>query len=394
MVASDDLGVVVIGAGITGLTTAIAVGRLGIPVLVVERDTAPRESGTALSLWPNTLAALGTIGLSQAIREIGSEEPGGVICEWTGREILRLDQSRLDRRLGTPTLIVHRGELQRVLVGAAERIPLRLGTSAERVREEGDRCVVDLSDGEQLRASAVLGCDGIHSVTRQVTANPPPRYTGRTSWRAVLDDASDLVSGARLSVGRGKQFIASRMSGGRIYWAADVAMPEGANRALGDKKAFLLESFAGWHDPTGQLIDRTAEDQLVTADIYDSVPRALAVGRVALLGDAAHPMTPDLGQGACQGMEDGVILAQCMAGAADPAAALTDYQGIRLRRVRSMVRESRRIGQLATLEGEFGNSVRNAGVRCIPGWLNRKLIARYASEAAFLDSLPGSHGSA
>ncbi len=387
---SSDVGVVVIGAGITGLTTAVAIGRLGVPVLIVERDAALRESGTALSLWPNALAALGRIGLSRPIREIGSEEPDGVICEWTGRQILRLDQSRLDRRLGMPTLVVHRADLQSVLLGAAEGIPMRLGTSVERVRAEGDRCAVDLSNGEQLRASVVLGCDGIHSVTRQMTTNPPPRYTGRTSWRAVLDDASDLVSEARLSVGRGKQFITSCMSGGRIYWAADVAMPEGANRALSDKKAFLLESFAGWHEPTSELIDRTTEEQLVTADIYDSVPRTLAVGRVALLGDAAHPMTPDLGQGACQGIEDGVVLADCMARAADPVAALADYQRIRLRRVRSMVRESRRIGQLATMEGDVANLIRNAGVKRIPGWLNRKLIARYASEAAFLASLPGS----
>ena len=128
---SSDVGVVVIGAGITGLTTAVAIGRLGVPVLIVERDAALRESGTALSLWPNALAALGRIGLSRPIREIGSEEPDGVICEWAGRQILRLDQSRLDRRLGMPTLVVHRADLQSVLLGAAEGIPMRLGTSVE-----------------------------------------------------------------------------------------------------------------------------------------------------------------------------------------------------------------------------------------------------------------------
>jgi 2-polyprenyl-6-methoxyphenol hydroxylase-like FAD-dependent oxidoreductase len=218
--------------------------------------------------------------------------------------------------------------------------------------------------------------------------NPPPRFTGRTSWRAVLDNASDLVSGACLTAGQGKQFIASHLRGGLIYWAADVGLPEGANEAMVDKKAFLLRSFAGWHDPIAELIDRTDEDQLVIADVFDSIPNHLVRGRIALLGDAAHPMTPDLGQGACQGIEDGVVLAACLARASDIDVALADYETARLRRVRMMVRESRRLGLIATAESGIVSKMRNGLVAHMPDWLNRKLVARYASEASFKKTLP------
>jgi 2-polyprenyl-6-methoxyphenol hydroxylase-like FAD-dependent oxidoreductase len=151
---------------------------------------------------------------------------------------------------------------------------------------------------------------------------------------------------------------------------------------------FLLRSFSGWHDPITELVDRTAEEQLVIADVFDSIPRRLYRGRIALLGDAAHPMTPDLGQGACQGIEDGVVLAACVTRAPTVDSALADFEAARLQRVRMMVRESRRLGRIATSDSESVPKVRNGLVAHMPGWLNRKLVARYASEASFLRTLP------
>jgi 2-polyprenyl-6-methoxyphenol hydroxylase-like FAD-dependent oxidoreductase len=385
---SEEADVLVVGAGIAGLTAAIALHQAGISVRIIERARALTPAGGALTIWPSAQAALARIGLAEAVADIGYQEPNGTICDWSGRVITRLDQGRLHERLGTPTLSVHRGDLQRVLLDAAFRVPVRLDTPAKQVGSDGDGPFVELLDGEMLRATVVLASDGVWSVARRLTDNPTPRYTGRTSFRAVLDHSDDLVGEACLSAGRGMQFISSPMAGGRTYWAADIGMPEGTNEALADRKGALLEAFAHWHSPVPQLIERTPAELLVIADVYESVPKTLRVGRIALLGDAAHPMRPDLAQGACQGIEDGVVLAACLAGDDNPGAALANYEAARLRRVRSMVRESRRLNQLATTRSGVLLKFRNIGVAHMPKWLNRNLVARYASERAFLRTVP------
>lgn len=254
--------------------------------------------------------------------------------------------------------------------------------------------MVTLADGHQVIGMVVLACDGLRSVAHPLCHNPEPRFSGRSSWRAVIDNAPSLVTSARLTVGEGKQFIASPTRNGWTYWAADVGLPEGANELLIDRKAFLSRSFAGWHPPIADLIDRTDEQQLVIADIYDSIPDRLVSGPVALLGDAAHPMTPDLGQGACQAIEDGVIVAECLARRpSQPVEALAEYQCHRLPRVRSLVRESRRIGALAVTHSTVLSVIRDIAVGHLPEWANGRLVARYASETSFLRTLPGgSHG--
>jgi 2-polyprenyl-6-methoxyphenol hydroxylase-like FAD-dependent oxidoreductase len=136
------------------------------------------------------------------------------------------------------------------------------------------------------------------------------------------------------------------------------------------------------------LIEATRSDELVIADVYDAIPKTLTAGRVALLGDAAHPMTPDLGQGACQGIEDGVVIAACLSQRSDPIVALANYEDARLRRVRSMVKGSRRLNHLATAESSIVSALRNAGTAHIPAWLNRNLVAHYASVSAFRKKLP------
>jgi 2-polyprenyl-6-methoxyphenol hydroxylase-like FAD-dependent oxidoreductase len=204
----------------------------------------------------------------------------------------------------------------------------------------------------------------------------------------VLDDAADLVPSATLTVGEGNQFIAGRLRDGAIYWAADVGLAEGANAAMGDHRGFLLNVFKTWHEPIPDLIERTTNDELVIADFYDSIPRNLVVGHVAVLGDAGHPMTPDLGQGACQAIEDAVVLAECLRTIGDRKDALAQYEALRLRRVRSIVRGSRRLGRLATAKSPPAVAIRDFIARHLPASLNAQITARVASEAAFSRTLP------
>jgi len=385
---SISTDVVIVGAGIAGLTAAVALDQAGIDVQVLERSTALTQAGTALSLWPNALAALEHIGMRQAVTSIGIPEPAGVVRDTSGSVLITVNQNLLSHDLGSQTLIVRRSDLQHLLLDAASHLPIRLKTSAEHIGLEEDSVNVALAGGESLRSSVVLACDGIRSIARALVDNPRLTYRGRTSWRALLDDASALAPAATLTVGGGNQFIAGPLRDGAVYWAADVGLPEGANAALTDRRSFLLEVFSTWHDPIPELIALTANDRLVIADLYDSMPRTLTQGRLALLGDAAHPMTPDLGQGACQGIEDAVVLAACMRNIDNPLSALVKYESLRLPRARRIVRSSRRLGQLATSKSAVVVGVRNRVSRHIPQSINARIAARFASENAFRRTLP------
>lgn len=386
--SSLDAQVVIVGAGIAGLTAAIALDKIGVSPIVIERASALTQAGTALSLWPNALAALGRLGLREDVTKVGLPEPAGEVRDSSGKVLFTVNQERLARDLGSRTLIVRRPDLQLLLLDAAAHLPIRLNTRARRILPGADSVAVDLADGQSLRASIVLACDGIGSIARSLVNNPPLVFRGRTSWRALLSDPSHLSEVATLTVGEGKQFITGPLRGGATYWAADVGLPEGANSSMTDRRGFLLDVFAGWHAPIPELIDLTADDQLVTADLYDSAPRHLRVGRVGLLGDAAHPMTPDFGQGACQGIEDAVVFAACLAASPGPVDALQRYESLRLRRVRSIVRGSRRLGQLATTTSPVVVGIRNLVGRHLPSSVNARITAGIASERAFERTLP------
>ena len=388
MTESGGADVVIIGAGIAGLTVAIALDRAGFGVQVVERASALTQAGTALSLWPNALAALEHIGLRDAVTDIGIPEPAGVVRDSTGKVLITVNQELLSQDLGSQTVIVRRSDLQHLLLEAAAHLPIRLNTAAVHVQLEGSSVAIALADGQSLRASVALACDGIGSIVRPLFDNPPLAYRGRTSWRALLDTGSPLAPVATLTVSGGNQFIAGPLPDGAVYWAADVSLPEGANAVMTDRLAFLTDTFAAWHHPIPELIAMTDNDRLVIADFYDSIPRTLVRGRVALLGDAAHPMTPDLGQGACQGIEDAVVLAACMRRADDPELALASYETLRLPRVRAVVRGSRRLGQLATAKSVAVVGLRNLLSRHMPSSANARITARFASEDSFRRTLP------
>lgn len=155
----------------------------------------------------------------------------------------RLDHAWQQRHPSVPPVIVHRADLQHLLLDAAAGIPMRLHAPARRVSTANGAGVVELANGERLLADVVLGCDGVHSIARAVVNNSQPRYRGLTTWRAVLDDSACLVSDGWLTIGDGKQFIASSLRRGATYWAAALRMPAGENEALADKRRLLQEAF-------------------------------------------------------------------------------------------------------------------------------------------------------
>jgi 2-polyprenyl-6-methoxyphenol hydroxylase-like FAD-dependent oxidoreductase len=380
--------VLIVGAGIAGLTCGIALQRIGADVGIVERAADLAEIGAGISLWPNALAALGELDMEAAVAAEGIEFASGNIRRPTGEPFNIFEPELMRRYFDGMPVMMHRADLQRILLNAADKIDISLGTRCESLVVRGEEVKVRLSDGSTRSADVVVGADGVHSAVRASVEPSQPRYVGLSAWRAVISTAA-AVQDSWLSVGHGKQFLATPLSGGRTYVSGLLPMPEGVFGELPHLGPFLNESFRHWHEPIAQLIDDTPEDAYIRGDLYDRPrPSQLCWNRVVLIGDAAHPVTPDLGQGGCLAIEDAAVLARCFELAAEVPRALELYEQARLPRVRTIVFESHWTGKVFASPNPVIELIRSAILRGMPTGARLRHLARYASRDAFLKSLP------
>jgi 2-polyprenyl-6-methoxyphenol hydroxylase-like FAD-dependent oxidoreductase len=383
--------VAVVGAGIGGLTAAIALSRVGCDVLVVERARTLAAVGAGISLWPSGLAALAEIGLEAAVVERGAEFASLAICTSAGAILNSFDRVAVEQRLGGLGVMMRRADLQQVLATAAGHVPIQLGVGCERVTGSATGASLSLSDGRILSADIVVGADGLRSQVRESVAPGAPKYTGLTSWRAVIDE--DLgVYDAWLSVGSGKQFLASPLPDSRTYVSGLLPAPAGAGGAIANTVECLRDAFRGWHDPIPRLIEAHDTDCYWTDVYHRRAPTRLVWSRIVLIGDAAHPMTPDLGQGGGQAIEDAVVLAQCVDASATVDEALRRFEDARLQRVRRVVRDSRRIGRLLATPRRTSAVARDLALRLTPHQTRLSLLAAHAGRSAFEANPAAVHG--
>ena len=362
--------VVVVGAGIGGLTTAVALQRAGIEVTVLERAPELREVGAGLSLWPNAVAALRRIGLGPAVEQAGARVRRTELRDWRGHVIHASSTEDVEARFGAPVLMVHRADLLAVLRAALDQDAVQLGVEVAAVEQDGAGVRVHRTDGQIHSADVAIGADGLHSVVRAaVLADGLPTYSGLTAWRAVVK-VDDEVAGrvtAGETWGDGSIFGMQSLPGNRVYWYAAMRAPEGARARRGMEKEALVEQFGSWHVPILEVIGATPDDVVLRTDLYDRSPtQRLASGRVALLGDAAHPMLPYLGQGACQAIVDGVVLAQEVARTDDPVPALAGYSRKRQSQTAAAVTQSRLMSRVAHVRPLPAVVARNVILRVTP----------------------------
>ena len=358
----------VIGGGIGGMAAGIALLRAGIAAVVVERAQRLEEVGAGLTLAPNALCALDLLGLGEHVRAVGSSGNALVVRTARGRTLM---SPRLDP--GQVIVGVHRSALQETLREALGADALRLRETLESFAQQDDDVVARLEDGREERGDVLIGADGIGSAVRaQLLADGPPRYAGYAGWRAVVEVPPGLVQRGTFSEswGRGLRFGIVDIGGGRVYWFVSETCREGSWERPGVKSEFLRR-FRGWHAPVESLIEATPEEAITVTGIYDRPPaRRWGVHRTTLLGDAAHPMTPNIGQGACQALEDAVVLARCLSDAPGPEG-LRQYERLRIPRTSALVRRSRQLGALAQTSKPPLTLLRDTLVRATPARVQR-----------------------
>ncbi|WP_432865918.1 FAD-dependent monooxygenase [Microbispora rosea] len=366
---------VVVGAGIGGLTAALALAHKGWEVTVLERAASIEPVGAGLAVAPNALRALDVIGAGDEVRKLSAIQGRGGIRLPDGRWLARTTAEDAAARYGDPIVLLTRAALVGILAGRLPQGALRVNSRVESVDPATGRVAVR-GTAETIEADLVVAADGIRSRTRSALfpGHPEPVYAGVTSWRAIVPPAGE--TGASETVfasetvlasetwGRGLIFGVMPLAGGQVYCYATAAVPPGLRAA--DERDELLRLFGRWHDPIPALLDAADPAAVLRHDIHslDTPLPAFHAGRVALLGDAAHPMTPNLGQGACQAMEDAVVLADRVS-PGDPATGLAVYSRERLARTTPIVRRSRSIGRLTRWRNPLAVALRDGAMRAV-----------------------------
>ncbi|WP_043842949.1 FAD-dependent monooxygenase [Amycolatopsis taiwanensis] len=359
-----DRQAIIVGGGIGGLAAAIALSRRGWRVSVLERASRITAAGSGLSIWPNGLRALDGLGVGEEVRSRALVDTEGGIRDTRGRWLSKTDTDEMARRHG-PLVAIHRADLLEILQATLPPGVVHLGETVSEIAEDNGATTVAHTSGVS-RADLVVGADGIHSMVRRALwpQAAAPRYAGYTAWRTVVHPGTRPRSGGE-TWGSGEIFGIVPLGDGRIYVFAGASTPEG-QRSTDGELAELHRRFDSWHDPIPALLDAAEPEAVLRHDIYHLPDlKSFVRQRVALLGDAAHAMTPNLGQGANQALEDAVTLAEVV-DHAEPDLALASYDRLRRPRTQSLARQSRRMGSLAHLASPAAALVRNTVMRLAP----------------------------
>jgi 2-polyprenyl-6-methoxyphenol hydroxylase-like FAD-dependent oxidoreductase len=350
---------IVVGGGIAGLSVAIALRRAGHEVVVLERAPRIDPVGAGITLFANAMGALDRLGVRKAVATRGAASTHSAILTREGRELTRVPSDLLEGTIG-----LHRADLQAELAAAAG--DMRLGAEVTAVEQSDDGVVAKGADGSEERGDLLVGADGLNSVVRSAIADARPRYAGYTAWRGV---SSVPVEPGRLteSWGVGERFGLVDIGRRRTYWFATKNAPEGEPDEREGRKAEIHRRFSGWHEPIAAVIEASDETAILRNDVYDLEPLPRwSDGRIVLVGDAAHAMTPGVGQGAAQALEDAVALADRLVRSDELSAALAEYESIRRPRTEAVLKMSRRIDKAAQLASPVAWRFRNTILRRMP----------------------------
>ncbi|MUL81321.1 MULTISPECIES: FAD-dependent monooxygenase [unclassified Mycolicibacterium] len=362
--------VAVVGAGIGGLTAAIALRAKGIDVEIYEAAPEPRATGTALGIAGNATKVLRALGIDLATDAHCSALEHFDLRTARGPLIRALPGSAITAELGHPFVSIHRNELIGTLREAAAGIPIHYGAEVVDVGVDRGRARAVCADGTEVLAEVLIGADGFRSAVRSTVAgDQPPNEYGYVCWLATVRFTHPrMVPGYTGHYwGRGQRFGLIDIGGGMAYWWGTKNMPAAAARDWHSDKADIVAVFDGWADEVVEAIGRTPADAIISVPGQDRpILKHWGSGPVTLLGDAAHPMLTSRSQGASSAVEDGYVLAEALARVPIAVDALRAYEDRRRGRTRMLVRSSRRLNRLEQAQNPVACAMRNFGMRHAP----------------------------
>lgn len=341
--------ITIIGAGMGGLTTGIALKKFGHKVTIYEQAEKILPVGAAISLWSNGVKCLNYLGLTEQVAKLGGQmDQLAYIDGLTGDTMTQFSLLPLIEEVGQRPYPVARADLQNMLMDEFGREDIQLGKKMVELQEQKDGVLVKFADGTEIKTDLLIGADGTHSITRAYVLGEQVsrRYAGYVNWNGLVEISEKLTPADQWTtfVGQGKRVSLMPVADGKFYFFFDVPLPVGLENNRAEYKTLLKQYFEGWCAPVQHLIDALDEQKTNRVEIHDIEPfDQFYKGRVVIVGDAAHSTTPDIGQGGCQAMEDAIYLARSLQintlGLED---ALKRYQNKRNERANELVLRARK----------------------------------------------------
>lgn len=310
--------ITIIGAGMAGLTTGIALKKFGHQVTIYEQAEQILPVGAAISLWSNGVKCLNYLGLTEQVEKLGGKMDNlAYIDGLTGDVMTQFSLYPLIEEVGQRPYPVSRAELQNMLMDEFGREDIHLAKKMISFVEEGERVKIQFADGSEIESDLLVGADGTHSITRAYVLGEQVerRYAGYVNWNGLVDVSDDYAAADQWTtfVGEGKRVSLMPVANNRFYFFFDVPLAVGLENDRSQYKALFKQYFKGWCEPVQKLIDAVDVQKTNRVEIHDIEPFAnFYKGRVVIVGDAAHSTTPDIGQGGCQAMEDAIYLARSL----------------------------------------------------------------------------------
>lgn len=353
---------VIVGGGIGGLATAIALDKIGLDYVVLEQASQIREVGAGISIWSNGLRCLNELGVEDQFLKKAVPADGVSVQNHQGKVLREQNFSNPKENSGISVSTIYRPDLINILLETVSKEKIFLNSRAQSFVEDSRGVTVKLTSGKEFQGDLLIGADGLHSVIRKgLLGNKKPRYAGYTCWRGLvtMDQEVPLKKVGFLGMGPGSFCGFAWLKERTVYWFAVVPGPTDSSKEL--KLEILRKAFLKWSNPIRDIINRTPPGSIIRNDIRDFLPvKGWGRGRITLLGDAAHATTPNLAQGACMALEDAVELACSLFKYPDNLQrALRLFEKQRYTRTADLVRDSRFLGQMSQWRHPFLTTLRN-----------------------------------
>jgi len=360
----------IIGAGIGGLTTALTLKQKGLHINIFESSAEIKPVGAGIILANNAMQVFQKLGIQDKIEKAGNKISYMKITDANLTKISVVDLAEYEKKYGVHNIAIHRGELQKILANEIGYDNINLSKRLSKI-EKADLFKLTFEDNTTIESKLVIGADGIKSVVRnQLFGEGILRNANQKCWRGIckIDLPQKYLNELNEAWGKGKRFGFVNIGDKKVYW---YALTNSKN--VKTEQVNLTEMFKEFHNDILNIISATKKEQIIVSDIIDLKPiDKWQNENVCLIGDAAHATTPNLGQGACQAIEDAYVLGKLLDSGITIENTFKEYENARRKKAHMIVNTSWTVGKMAHIENRFGIWLRNFIMKNLPKSANKK----------------------